>query len=121
MMKRFAGIVITLIILIGFSQTAAAQLSDVPSPERQAERMTEVMAERLELTDQQRQKVLDLNIGLAEKKGDLLENEELDFWERLEELKQIPGTRAEKLRSILNDRQYQKYQALNDRKRQDTE
>lgn len=118
-MKKFAGVVITLITMVGFSHTAAAQLADVPSPERQAERMTEVMTERLELTDQQKQEVLDLNIELAEKKRNLMENEEIDFWDRLEELKEIPGIRAERLQSILNDQQYQKYQVLNNRKRQD--
>jgi len=120
-MKKVTGVLITLITIAGFNHTATAQVADTPTPGRQAERMTDVMAERLELNDQQKQKVLVLNRGLAKKKEDLLENEELDYWDRMEKVKEIPATRAEKLQSILNDQQYLKYQTLKNRKRQDNQ
>lgn len=121
MIKKVAAVVITLIATVGFGHSVSAQMADTPRPERQAERITRVMAERLELTDRQKKKVSDLNMELADKKRSLMENKEIDFWDRLEELKKIPEIRAEKLQSILNGQQYRKYQALNNRKRQGTQ
>ena len=112
-MKKITGILFVLTALFVFVNISAAQIADVPTPERQAERMTEVMSKRLDLSEQQTQQVLDLNLKLAQKEAELLNNEELDFFERLEMLKGISTTRAEKLRDILNDQQYEKYHSLN--------
>lgn len=116
-MKKFAGFLFVLITLFVFVHTSAAQIADVPTPERQAERMTEVMSKRLDLSEQQTQQVLDLNLKLAQKETGLLDNEELDFFERLEKLKGISTTREDKLQDILNDQQYEKYHSLNHRTR----
>gem|GEM_PF-4955963 len=103
--------------LFGLCQSAFAQLADEPTPERQAQRMSEVMAQRLDLSQSQKEQVMDLNLRLAKKEKQLLNNEKLDFFDRVEKLKGITQTRAKELKGILNDEQYQKFDALNHRTR----
>ena len=112
-MKRFVGIILSLIVILGFTHVAVAQLADEPTPKRQARRMTDVMAWELDLSNDQKQEVLALNLRLAEREVKLLNNDELDFFERLEKYEAITATRVKELENILTDQQYQIYHEFN--------
>ena len=112
--------IVLFIAVFGFVQFAEAQLADVPTPERQAKRMTGVMAQKLDLSKDQKQEVLTLNLRLAEKESELLKNEELDFFDRLAKYKAIDSTRVEELKEIFTDQQYNKFHEFNHRTPIDT-
>ncbi|HLR32533.1 MAG TPA: hypothetical protein VK074_08585 [Fodinibius sp.] len=120
-MKKFSGIILSLIVVFGFVQTGMAQLADIPTPKRQAKRMTDVMARKLDLSTDQKQDVLALNLRLAEKETELIKNEELDFFDRLEKYKAIDTTRVEELKKVFTDQQYQKFHEFNHRTPSDME
>ncbi|MCW9705283.1 hypothetical protein [Fodinibius salsisoli] len=115
-MKKIKRTLSFLLIMLALNVGVAfGQLADVPTPERQAQRMSNVMAERLDLSEEQKQKVLDLNVRLAKKEKELLENEDLGFFDRVEKMKELTRARAQKLEGILNEQQFQKFNALNNR------
>ena len=92
------------------------QIAKVPPHER-AEIQTKFMAEKLELTAEERTKVEAINQKYADQMQPVLEGQLIPF-ERMREVKKLEEAKDGELKAVLTPSQYQTYEASKDEMKQ---
>lgn len=105
-MKTFKWILASLLVTISLSVSAQQKEKD---PEKMAEKRTEKMAEQLELTPEQKEKVLQINLETA-KKMDLINNDKLTQEERRSKMRTLREDNKAAVEAILTEDQKTKWQ-----------
>jgi len=112
----FAALTFTL-LLTGL-QSAAAQdstsLRDLSLEER-VEKQTELQAEKLQLNEEQREAMYDINLKYARKLKDI--RGEGRSFRTMRKLKSLGSDKEKEVKEVLTDEQYKEYQALQEEMR----
>ncbi len=87
---------------------AQQERKEMPNPEERAKRMTDRMATELQLTDEQKEKVMEINLENAKKRQAEIEKEMAERKARMEEMK----AQNEKIMSVLTEEQRQKWEQI---------
>ncbi|MEX2512601.1 MAG: DUF4890 domain-containing protein [Cyclobacteriaceae bacterium] len=88
------------------------------SPEKQAERMTQMMAERLDLNEDQKKEIHALHLEQAQKRKAERESTKESMEARREAMKAEREAHHEKIAGILTEEQKEKWEALKEEGRQ---
>lgn len=107
--------IFALIFIIQLSATTLSSAQRGPrnmDPEKMAERQTEHLQESLNLTDEQMEKVLALNLKYANKFSEERSQADSDRNARREAMETIQSEREEEMKAILTDEQFQKFTEL---------
>jgi len=86
------------------------------TPEQRAALKTERLAKELLLSTEQKEKVLNLYTGIAQKNDVTRKSTSLSKEQKEVEIKANSKDRIEKMKSILNEKQYAKYEAIEAKK-----
>lgn len=108
--------IIAAVLLVFTSLEVAAQQQKRAelSPEERAQRMTEQMASELQLTENQKSQILELNRAHAKKRHTEMEQEKAERKEKAEEMKAF----QEQLKEALTEEQRAKWEELKLERRQ---
>lgn len=98
-----------------FAQKGAKR--EMQSPEQRAERITSRMAEQLELSDKQKQKVYQLNLENAQKRQAEWETRKSDMEARRKVMQQQRKQQTEEIEAILTPEQKTKWAEIRESKR----
>lgn len=113
-MKR---IILSLSVVL-FSLSIMAQPGQRPDPETRAKERTKRMKEVIQFSDEQEKKVYDLNLEFTKKRRELFENRTGDREEMREKMDVLNKEYDEKLKKILDEKQFKKYEEEKDNLRQ---
>ena len=97
--------------LLLFCQTLDAQETKKSREEEAAEKLTEMMDEKLSLDDQQSKKIYDINLKYINM-NEQLQNSSARRISKLKTLKSNQEAKEKELKSILTDEQYNEYQRI---------
>lgn len=97
-----------LLVLTSLSVVAQQEKRELPNPEERAKKMTERMASELELSEEQKAKVLAINLENAQKRQAQMEKEMAERQARMEEMK----VQEEKIKEVLTEEQRKKWEEI---------
>ncbi|MFD2201693.1 DUF4890 domain-containing protein [Shivajiella indica] len=106
-----------LMIAIIFSLSLAAfgqreQQKEKPTPEQRAERMTDRMAEQLELTEVQKQEIYAINLQNAQKRQAEMEARRIEMEARREAMKSQMESQRAQIDAVLTPEQKEKWEEI---------
>ena len=107
-MLLVSALILTTSVIAQEAESARKQLS----PEEKARMMTKRLDQKLDLTDAQEAKVLELNLAHARKKAELKNNTATDKSAKMEQMKAIRADIDRQLQSILTPEQWAKKQQM---------
>lgn len=96
------------LVFTSLNVAAQQERKEMPNPEERAKRMTDRMATELQLTDEQKEKVMEINLENAKKRQAEIEKEMAERKARMEEMK----AQNEKIMSVLTEEQRQKWEQI---------
>jgi Spy/CpxP family protein refolding chaperone len=97
-----------LLVFTSLSVAAQQERKELPNPEERAKKMTERMASDLQLSEDQKEQVLAINLENAKKRQAEIEKEMAERKARMEEMK----AQNEKIKSVLTEEQRQKWEEI---------
>lgn len=109
-MKMLNVLLVGAALVLGMT-TATAQEKTKKTPEQRAQMHTNKMAKELSLTDEQKEKVLVLNTGIAQKNDAIRNDANMTPELKKESLKGNREARDSHLKTILTDEQYKLYES----------
>jgi len=111
-------LIITLMFSLGFGAFAQRGAQrEMPSPEQRAERMTNRMAEQLELSDEQKQKIYQLNLENAQKRQAEWEARKSEMESKREAMQQQRKQQTDEIEAILSPEQKAKWAEIRESNR----
>lgn len=87
---------------------SAQEQRKIPSPEERAQRMTDRMASELKLSEEQKQKVLEINLEHAKKRQAEMEKQRVQMETRKAEMK----AQEEKINEVLTEEQRKQWEEI---------
>lgn len=104
-----------LVIVIGIvvsvlSSVNAQQQQELPPAKERAEKQTEMMDEKLNLTKEQKEKVMEINLDAAQKMDGVLK--QTDRMAKFKGLRTITAEKDKALKGILSKEQFKMYQKM---------
>ena len=97
-----------LVVFTSLNVAAQQEKRELPNPEERAKKMTERMATELELSEDQKAKVLAINLENAQKRQAQMEKEMAERQARMEEMK----VQEEKIKEVLTEEQRKKWEEI---------
>ena len=119
-MKNLKSIALTA-ILSGATFLSFSQEKEIKTPEQRAEKRTEVLTKKLDLTTEQQLKVAELNQSTIKEVESIKNNSSLSKEEKKKAIKQLRETRRTELRSMLTTDQQQKMDKMKEKRDQKRE
>ena len=119
-MKNLKSIALTA-ILSGATFLNFSQEKEIKTPEQRAEKRTEVLTKKLDLTTEQQSKVAELNQSTIKEVESIKNNSSLSKEEKKKAIKQLRETRRTELRSMLTTDQKQKMDKMKEKRDQKRE
>lgn len=106
-----AGILAVALIIGGAVFGQAPAKKERKTAEERATAMTEKMTTKLELTEDQKAQIQDINLGIAQKNDAIRSNTSLSREEKMKQMQENHQARDTMYQKVLTDEQYAKYQA----------
>lgn len=103
-------------ILSGTTLFSFAQDKEVKTPEQRAEKKTEILTKKLDLTTDQQTKVADMNQATAKEVDAIKNNANLSKEEKKSAIKQLRETKRNELKAILTTEQQQKLDKMQEKR-----
>lgn len=97
-----------LLVFTSLSVAAQQEKRELPNPEERAKKMTDRMASELELSEDQKEKILAINLENAKKRQTEMEKEMAERKARMEEMK----AQEEKIKVVLTEEQRKKWEEI---------
>ena len=106
-MKKLVMIIGLVVSVISF---ANAQQHELPPAKDRAELQTEMMTEKLELSEEQKEQVMEINLNTALEMDNVLKL--TDKMAKFKGLRAVTAEKDKALKAILNKDQYKSYQKM---------
>lgn len=111
-MKMINALLVGTALILGASTaTAQDQAKSKKTPIERAQMHTNKMAKELSLTEEQKAKVLEVNIGIAQKNDAIRNDANMTPATKKESLKSTQDARDLQMKTILTEAQYKVYEA----------
>lgn len=106
-MKRWM-IVAAALVLVSLQLSAQQERRTQPTPEERAQKLTEKMSTELDLSEEQKDQILSLNLDQAKRRQDEIEQQAAERKARMEEMK----AHQERIKAILTPEQRAKWEEI---------
>ena len=103
-------------ILAGTTFFSFSQDNQTKTPEQRAEKRTEMLTKKLDLTADQQVKVAQINQSTAKEVDAIKNNNSLSKEDKKTQLKQLRDNKHQELRSVLNSDQQQKFDKIEEKR-----
>lgn len=104
------------IVFTGTTCVSFAQEHEKKTPEQRAEKRTEMLNKKLDLSADQKTKVAEINQHAAKEVETIKNNSTLSKEDKKAQLKQLRETKKQELRSVLNSDQQQKFDKIKEKR-----
>ena len=114
-MKNLKSIALTA-ILSGATFLSFSQEKEIKTPEQRAEKRTEVLTKKLDLTTEQQSKVAELNNSVIKETEAIKNNTNLSKEEKKKAVKQLRESKRNEIRAALSTEQQQKFDKMKEKR-----
>jgi Spy/CpxP family protein refolding chaperone len=97
-----------------YAQNSVPPQMKAPSPEEMSKKVTEKMKEKLKLTDEQTQKVSDINLKYAQQMDEIRKQntQPADRQANHEKMKELREKKLAEMKTVLTPEQFEQYQKM---------
>lgn len=119
-MKNLKSIALTA-FLSGTTFLSFSQEKEIKTPEQRAEKRTEILTKKLDLTVEQQSKVAELNNSAIKEAEAIRNNTDLSKEEKKSAVKQLRESKRNEIRTTLSTEQQQKFDKMKEKRDQKRE